>query len=599
MNASADWDMTPYFQELGDSEYDRFWTAIEDDLRRLIAMAAALPALGEPALGSWSPFLAELQELAMRIGHLSSYLACLRAADGTDERIAGEAARFAIVEAEHAKLYVRLRARLAAAGDSDYEQVVRHPALAAIADWFRRNRLAAQFSMPIEHEDLVADLEVVGLTAWSRLYDKISATLTFALQVPGETAREVPISLTTALLADKDPAVRRASLAGANRAWASMGESAAACLNGIAGARLLLHERRGEQHFLDPALRSAGIRRDTLDALMAVVREAQPLMRQYLKDKARVLRLARLGIQDLTAPAGQETLEKVPWAAATDRLCRCFDRFDPELGTFARHAISHRWIDYQPRPRKQPGAFCSTSGLLGQSRVFMTFNGSTPDLMTLAHELGHGYHNWLLRDRQVFARRYPIGLAETASTFCEQILVEQLLADAESPPQRLRLLDERLLDAVVFLLGVPARFHFEHAFYEARKHGEVSVSRLQELVLKAQEEAFADALDREQLDAWLWASKLHFYLPSISFYNFPYIFGYLLTRGLFARARAEGAAFLPCYRALLRDSGSAETEAVVRRHVGADLTRPDFWRASVAEVAAECEAFRRTSEQCA
>jgi oligoendopeptidase F len=431
-------------------------------------------------------------------------------------------------------------------------------------------------------EALAADLEVTGLSAWGRLYDRVSGRLEFDLDVAGEPAQRLPVSMARSLLGDGRAEVRRAALGGSSRAWASVGDVCAACLNAIAGTRLELDRRRGERDFLEPALFDAAVSRATLDAMLQAVGERREVARSYLRAKAAALGRARLGFQDLEAPLPGEGDARVPWSEARATVQRAFDAFHAPLGALAARAFERRWIDHAPRPGKRPGGFCSSSPLVGESRIFMTFGGSPGDVSTLAHELGHAFHAVTLQGVRPWARRYPMTLAETASTFAEQVLAEALLEDPATDAARCAgILDRRLRDAAAFLLNLPMRFTFERRLYEERADGELPVSRLCALMEEEQRAWYGEALATDELDPWFWASKLHFYLTGIRFYNFPYTFGYLLSLGMFARARREGATFLPRFEELLRRAGTGPAQALVRDVLGDDLETPDFWHASI------------------
>jgi oligoendopeptidase F len=446
--------------------------------------------------------------------------------------------------------------------------------------------------MPTDLEELAADLEVTGLAAWSRLYGRLSGQLEFELVVPGEPARRVPVAQARSLQGDARAEVRRAALRGANAAWGAHGDVFAACLNAISGTRLALYRRRGIDDFLEPALFDAGVTRATLDAMLDAVRERRELPRRYLRAKAATLGVARLGFQDLEAPLPLAAGERLSFDEGRGRVLAAFAARYPALEALALRAFEGRWIDWSPRPGKRPGGFCSTSALLGQSRVFLNYGGTAGDVSTLAHELGHAFHGSLLRDARSFARRYPMTLAETASTFAEQLLNDAALeapgADRET---RLDVLDRRLRDGAAFLLNLPMRFEFERRVYEERADGELSAARLCELMSEAQREWYGDALD--ELDPWFWASKLHFYIAGTTFYNFPYTFGYLFSLGLFARAKQEGPAFHPRYEEVLRLAGRDSAPGIARRCLGVDLERPDFWHASIDAVEADLARFER------
>jgi oligoendopeptidase F len=588
--AAADWDLSPYFPEPAGAAFRRFRDELEADVAALETTLAGLGPLEEqPA--SWRSALLRLEELSARSAHLGSYLGCLAAADARDEAVQGEVARAARLRAALAKRYVRVRAALAAAPPAAFEALVAEPALAHARYFLGRLREDAARRMEPALEELAADLEVTGLAGWSRLYDRLSGKLVFELNVPGEATRAVPVALARSLLGDARGEVRRAALAGASRAFAEHADVFAACLNGIAGTRLELCRRRGV-HYLEPALFDAGITRATLDALLEAVAARRELPRRYLRRKAALLGRPRLGFQDLDAPLPFGPAQRASFDEARGRILAAFGGRHPPLAELAERAFAQRWIDWSARPGKRPGGFCSSSPWIDQSRIFLTFGGAAGDVSTLAHELGHAWHGHLLRGQGAWARRYPMTLAETASTFAEQILNDATLEDpGSSRSERLEVLDRRLRDGATFLLNLPMRFAFEDGVYQARGDGELSPAALCERMREAQREWYGDALAEDELDPWFWASKLHFYIAGISFYNFPYTFGFLFSLGLFARARAEGAAFLARVEELLRRAGSQGAVPLAREVLGVDLETPSFWHQSIDAVEADWTRF--------
>ena len=585
------WDLTPFFPSFDGPEYRAFRAQLARDLETLDAEARALGKLGRERLNEWAALLVRLEDATARSAHVASYLGCLSSADSRDEAVAREVAATAAARAEQEKVYVVVRAAVRAADDALFAELVSDERLRSASFFLARLRERARWSMTEPEENLAADLDATGLAAWGRLYGQLSGKLEFELAVSGRPVRHLPVSMTRTLLEDPDPGVRRAAFKGANDAWARTADVTAACLNAISGTRLALHARRGVAHFLDPALFDAAISRATLDAMLESVRARAEIARRYLRRKAEMLGRERLGFSDLLAPLPKGDTARISWESACAAIESAFGASYPALASLARKAFERRWIDWEPRPGKRPGGFCSGSSLIDESRVFLTFNGAPGDTSTLAHELGHAFHGEMMKGTRSWARRSPMTLAETASTFAEQLLIDAALARADDSASRLAILDGRLQDAAVFLLNIPARFAFESALYEERARGELTVSRLCELMLAAEREWYGDALDPNELDPWFWASKLHFYITSISFYNFPYTFGYLFSLGIFARARREGPAFMPRYEALLRSTGSGSAEAVAREALGVDLEKPDFWNASLDLVEATLEEF--------
>lgn len=593
---APNWDMTPYFTAPDGTDYDAFWRTAVEDISRLEREVASLNALDPAgdALDAWAVFLNALERAEVRVHHVESYLECMNAADARDEAVRRRLGELAALRARLETLLVAARARLSAASESGFAALLEHRDLQTVRYWLERMRVRARHAMEPALEGLAAELAVTGLSAWGRLYQQISGTLSFELETPGRVPETCPVSMARTLMEDMDPAVRRAAFLGANRAWERVAEPVAACLNAIAGTRLALYARRGIDHYLEPALFDAGIQRRTLDAMLEAVREHQELPRRYLRAKASLLDRERLGFQDLMAPLPGQGHARIPWENAKERILSAFGSGYPALRDLAARAFARRWIDHEPRMGKRPGAFCSSSCEILESRIFMTYHGSMGDVETLAHELGHAFHNWIMRDLRPWAHHYPMTLAETASTFAEQLVTDAMLEDAGAPAgDRAAVLDNRLQKAAVFLLNIPTRFDFECALYDARARGELSVSRLQELMLAAQRRNYGDALAPDQLDPWFWASKLHFYITDVSFYNFPYTFGYLFSLGIFARVKAEGPGALARYEELLRATGSATAEDVARAGLGVDLQSPEFWKASIALVEADLARFER------
>jgi oligoendopeptidase F len=596
MAAEPDWDMTPYFPEFAGSAYREFQASLTDDVANLLGEVRSAAPLSDETVPAWAALLVRLEEIASRSAHLHSYLGCLGAADARDEEIQREAAGAAVLGAEISKIFVVVRAAFREVQGDDFDQLARHPGLADAAHYLGRMRRRAEWSMPESLETLAADLGVTGITAWGRLYDRVSGKLEFELKPPGEEPRRLPVSMTRTLLEDPSRAVRTAALAGSNLSWEGVGDVAAACLNAIAGTRLELYRRRNVEHFLEPAVFDAGISRRTLETMLDVVRSRWEVPRRYLRRKARILGLERIGFQDLMAPLPVESHARISWEGARERVLSAFGSFYPKLRDFAREAFERRWIDYQPRPGKRPGGFCSTSKLIGQSRVFMTYHGALGDVSTLAHELGHAFHSRILEDARPWACRYPMTLAETASTFAEQLVIDAVLESPDARPEdRAAMLDSRMQDGSAFLLNIPMRFLFEKAVYEERAAGELPVSRLGELMANVQRTCYGDCLADDELDPWFWTSKLHLYLTGISFYNFPYTFGYLFSLGIFARAKREGASFFPLYEKLLRMTGSDSAENLARSHLGVDLEAPEFWNASIDLVESDLVRFEEAT----
>lgn len=585
----GDWDLSPFYPSRLDANYQQD----RKDFRK--SLDAALAEVGSASLGN---LICQWEQLLMQSEHIGSYLLCLRSADGRDQVVAAELASFQADGSRLRQLEVGLGERVQALSEPEFEALCGEEQLSQLEYNLRRLRQRARWQMPTALETLASELDVDGLSAWGRLYDQVSGRLEFTYQdLSGQTVRQ-PMSMKNSLLQDPDPEIRRRVLQSSNEAWKSVEDVCAACLNAIAGTRLTLYRHRGVPHFLDPALFDAAIERSTLDAMMNAIASRYELAREYLRLKARILRVPKLGFQDLTAPLPELGDAKIEWPEGGRLLVEETRGKYPAFAEFCRDALERRWVDWTPRDGKRPGGYCTGSTRLRQSRIFMTYHGAFGDLMTLAHEFGHAYHSHLMGEERPLNTSYPMTLAETASTFAENLLIDGLLeGPGTDDRQRMKLLDSRMERATAFLLNIPSRFLFEKRFYEERAEGEVSVDRLHELMRDAELECYGDSLDVNALDSYFWASKLHFYITEISFYNFPYSFGYLFSNGVYARAQKEGKPFLARYERLLQATGRASAETVAREHLGVDLGKPDFWLDSLAMVETDLQQFRALSEK--
>ncbi len=582
MSTQMNWDLSSYFPEFDGPELRQFKAALVADLGRLLAETEVLVPLDAQNLGAWEGLFTRAEEVGTRLGHWASYTGCLSAADAANEAYAREESELDLVRATYTKLEVELRRALREVGDEVFAALVARPALDGCGHFLKNLRREAQWSMAPAEERLTADLGVDGIQAWGRLYDTLSGKLEFEMQYPDGTRRRLPIAQRRALMADPDRRVRQAAFVGGNAAWQQMEDVTAAALNAIAGTRLTLNPRRGVPHFLDVALFQSSISRATLDAMLEAVRRRAELPRRALRLKARAMGLEGISWYDLEAPLPFPDTRALPWEEAKALVERAFSRAYPSLGEFTRQMYADRWIEWEPRAGKRPGGFCTSSPLSGESRIFMTYRDTLHDLRTLAHEAGHAFHQHIMRQLRDWARAYPMTLAETASTFGELVLAEGLVAEGQaSELEQARLLDMEAGNACAYLLDIPMRFEFEKHFYEERSQGPVSVSRLKELMVVAQRQVFGEVLVQGEEDPYFWASKLHFYITGATFYNFPYTFGFLLSRGLFSRFLAEGAAFLPRYEEFLRLTGSGSAEDVARQALGCDLEKPAFWEEAI------------------
>ncbi|NGX26411.1 MAG: hypothetical protein K940chlam6_00332, partial [Chlamydiae bacterium] len=280
-------------------------------------------------------------------------------------------------------------------------------------------------------------------------------------------------------------------------------------------------------------------------------------------------------------------MDEVSWEQACETILEQFGKFHPRKAAFAKRALENMWVEAEDRPGKAAGGFCVSLPKSRESRIFMTYKGTPINVATLAHELGHAYHNTCVEHLPFFHQQAQMNVAETASTFGEMVVIDQAIQGAKNDKERLQLLDDKLQRSVAYFMNLHARLLFEKAFYAERKEGFVSVKRLCALMVSSQKEAYCDAL--ADWDPYFWASKMHFYYTYFPFYNFPYTFGYLMSTGLYAHAKEEG--FGEKFDAFLEDTAQMQVEELAQKHLGVDLTKPDFWRDSLSILVQDIETF--------
>ncbi|MCC7441282.1 MAG: M3 family oligoendopeptidase [Bdellovibrionales bacterium] len=448
-----------------------------------------------------------------------------------------------------------------------------------------RRRLLRDQKLSLAEENLVSSLQVTGLNAWGTLYDRIAGGLKCSIQTQ-EGLKVMGAASAQELTASAQEPVRRAALEGITQAWVAYRDPCAAILNAIAGWRLEVYRRRSHTRpvgFMDCPLYSARIQPETLEAMMGVaMREGRALGHRAYAAMARAIGKKRLDPWDRMAPApalpGGRAPEPRTYSDAIGLISGCADRVAPEMGEFFRMMASKRWIEGRVMPRKLPGAFCTSFARTREPRVFMTYQGTPSNVRTPAHELGHAFHTWAMRDLPIAQCYYPMTLAETASIFMETLLNDAARSSGDETLAWGGLWEESH-NAAAFLVNIPMRYTFEKEFYEKRASGELSADEFEELNGRHHREHYGDSLSGP--DPIFWQSKLHFYISGISFYNFPYTFGYLFALGVYAQREKLGPKFFTAYRDLLRDTGRMVPEDVARKHLGVDLTKPDFWRDSV------------------
>lgn len=439
-----------------------------------------------------------------------------------------------------------------------------------------------------DEELLAAKLTHTGAKAWSKLQQLLTSTLLVDIELEGEE-RALPLSVVRNMAYDADSALRKKAFEAELKSYEKIADSSAAAINGIKGESIILGKMRGFDSPLDESLVHSRMSRKTLDTMLKAMEGSLPAFRRYLKQKAKLLgHEAGLPFYDLFAPIGKLD-RQFSFPQAMDYVIENFTTFSENLGSFARQAYEGRWIDVEPREGKRGGGFCYFIRPIKQSRILLNFTGSFKNVMTLAHELGHGFHGHCLKDESVLNCSYPMPLAETASIFAETILVHKSI-ESGTDEEKFWILENTISHATQLIVDIYSRYLFEKEVFERRQDHGLTVAELNEIMLQSQRLAYGDGLKHQVLHPYMWVNKVHYYYPERHYYNFPYAFGLLFAKGLFGQYLKDKNTFPARYEELLRATGKMSVEEVAKI-VDINLTDEGFWKESLSILERDIEHF--------
>lgn len=570
------WDLSSLANQPESDEFRESLSNLGENLKSL-AESAAIVFGTNKSVTRLSDLLQLYQELRCQYTDTVAIVECYAAADSTNELYQNYEALLATYRPYLEQIQTLIDYFLTHLPVLEYEALEESDEFfRSIKFYLAESRATARFRLPKAEEKLASEMDIDGIHAWGRLYDRLAGKLKIPVLEKGDFVHKSPGQV---LFDSPERSVRENNFFASNKAWHEIADPCAAALNHIAGSRLLRVKRLNLDDHLSYPLHLGRIQRETLGAMWSAVSERKQMMVDYLEVKKRLLGLDQLCWYDLQAPLSVGAIGESPqidYGDACEKIIDAFRGFSQQFGEFSEMALREKWIEAENRSGKRAGGFCTTIHAQRQSRIFMTYTGTPDGVSTLAHELGHAYHSWVLRDEPFFHQQYPMTLAETASTFAEAVLGEVELKEANSAAEKLVILDKMLQDSTAFLMNIHARFLFEDRMHQLRLEQELTADQLSELMVAAQKEAFGGALDDAGWNPMFWASKLHFYISTYPFYNFPYTFGYLLSLGIFQMGRSEPN-FPLKYDKFLVSTGHKTSEQAVESSFGHDLTGPAFW----------------------
>ena len=562
--------------------------AFQQDFAALDTHINAMNALAE-SLGQRDPHstlkaiieqLSAYQTLTRRLG---AYLSLRQSANTADQQTVSMNSRFQIKTSQSALASTRFQKWIAA---QDLDALIPgDPLFQQHAFWLQEIRSHAAHTLSDEVEDAIGKMELNGSNAWAQLQEYMTSTV--AVTMDGQ---DYTLSSIRNLAYSTDPTVRKKAYEAELKAYDKIKDAVCFALNSIKGEANTVSELRHFDSVLDMTLFNSRMRKETLDAMFTAIDEALPRFHAYLRHKAELLGYTDgLPFYELFALMGKST-RTFTTDEAKAYLIQNFTPFSKDVAGIIERAFDEEWIDFFPRKGKVGGAFCCNLPMLKQSRVLTNFDGSLSDVVTLAHELGHAYHGHRIENHSPLNTRYSMPVAETASTFNETVIMNAAIRDAASDEEKMMLIESTLQDVTQVICDIYSRYLFETEVVEKRKDGFLFSDDLEDIMLRAQKKAYGTGLDHSQLHPYMWICKSHYYDAGLNFYNFPYAFGCLFAKGLYAQYQKEGPAFVDKYNRLLEATTVSSVEDVAAM-AGIDITQPDFWRDSLAIVETMIDEF--------
>ncbi len=584
------WDLSTEYPSLTSAEFQADHKWVDEEITKLQKRVTEAFAQNSSDPSQLVPRLQEVakhrEDIGIVLGNLMTYVSCISSCDSSNQ-VAQK------LNGALSSSYSRLQQattpytiHLAQADDAFVEAYLASEQTKHDRFWVELSRKYRDTLLSENEEKLLAALATTGHHAWSTLYSQLSGNMKCHLKYDDGREETLGYSQTTGLLLGDHEPSRKAAWKAIQESWHGQRESAAAILNALAGWRLEVVKKRShtvKQNFLSQAIRMAKIEEETLNAMMTAVEEFLPKSREGLRFMAKGMGKDRLDPWDTLAgaPAAANSSGKRPFREGFDMIRSAFMEVDNDFGEFCDLMLKNQWIEGRVLETKRNGAYCTGFSKSRTPRVFQTYMGSLNDIRTLAHELGHAYHAWVQRDLPRAISGTPMTLAETASVFAETAFADYVRKHG-SEHEKYEIQWQDCETAASFLINIPVRFDFEKALYTAREKGTVTPDELSKLMSESWMKWYGDTVAGP--DPLFWASKLHFAMSWVSFYNFPYTFGYLFSLSIYGKRLQQGPEFMKVYNELLRGTGGATAETLVMKHFGEDLRDPDYWRKALATV---------------
>jgi len=585
------WDLSIAFQSLQDPKLKQTISQLEQQI-------ADFPQLdSDAAISQLQHAILMKEAITVNLATVASYANCIASVDSANNEAKALVNHMTKLGSALSQVFSPFLDSIVNSPLEQFEQIIsENEGLNAHRFLLEEERKLVENRLSVKEEQLLSAMSVDGKNAWGKLYDNITGSMKVTLELADGTEEVMGLSQAASILYGSDTLRREPAWRAIQQGMKQNQESFSAILNALAGWRLTEYQKRSKEksvHFLEPSLHGSRIEQATLDSMMSVAKKNREVGQKAGRLMAKMFGTEQLTPWDQLAsmPPLVGEASNYSFDEAIDIIKDAFSGVSQEMADFVDVMVKNGWIDAAPQETKRLGAYCTKFADSRTPLVFMTWGNSMSDVLTLAHELGHAFHNWVMRDMPLCTTRYPMTLAETASIFAENVVRDALLAKAKTKEDKIEMLWEELSSALALTINIPVRYEFEKAFYEQRSSKELGAEDLSELMRVTWEEWYGNSMS--EADSLFWASKLHFSIPEVSFYNYPYLFGYLFSIGVYAQREAKGADFYGDYINLLRDTGTMRAEEVVQKHLQMDLTQETFWQQSLDRVSNQIDEFER------
>lgn len=581
------WDLDVLYTSFDSPECKRDWEELVQQIQDLKKWANEHLHSTENAVSKMESYITQLTSILQKQYRLYSFAELTASVDARNEQALQLSERIQELAVEKVEPSVQFQKWIGTLEQLG-ELISKSDLLEEHRFFLEETAEESKYMLSEKEEIIVAKMKNTGSNAWTKLQESLTANLLVDIVVDGEK-KQLPLPVVRNMAFEKDAQVRKDAYEAELEAYKKVDDAVAAALNGIKGEVITVSKLRGYESALEKTLKDSRMDKETLDAMLTAMRESLPAFQRYYRKKAELLGHANgLPFYDLFAPVGEADM-RFTYQEARDFIVKHFASFSDKLSQYAARAFDNRWIDAEIREGKRGGAFCDNLHVVKESRIMANFTGSFNDVSTLAHELGHGYHGECLVNEAFLNSDYPMPIAETASILCETIIADAALKEA-TPEEAFAILENDISGAGQVIVDIYSRFLFESALFARRQEGSLSVKELNALMLQAQKDAYGEGLDHQYLHPYMWLCKPHYYSADYNYYNFPYAFGLLFAKGLYAEYQKRPEAFVKQYDELLSVTGK-KSVADVAAIMDVDVRSVDFWRSSLALIEKDIETF--------